>query len=627
VFGESSASIPVQVPLQAELLAYLHVRHLAQGATVFARVTADWSGDDCILRRGAVLEGKVEEVVPQSRGTHGSKLALAFTKAQCSGADLRPLEMTLAAVAGVQNEWTNKTDSSARIPISFSNPNASGMLAGFGNPTAGDRTVTHLEFAGISHNFPMRPNLRPGDVIDIKGLKLDVGTGPNRSSVLSTTNRDITLDKFTQFLLVPASAAFQPAPASLADSKVNDSLPPVRTPHLAPALTKNLEVCDPPGCAVDLPVTADELTGHAEGSIAIGALGYAPRTHKIIADFDEEDTLAWLGPQELLIAFNPHTLIQRKGDATKGAAVRVVRAVVLDAGKRGVLQAVDWELADYGRYLWPLDGNRILVHVGDELRVYSSGLKVDSRIPLAGPLAFVRTSPNGQLLAVATLREQHSPELHTKLRDTYGSEPEEAVDVLILDKEFKTIGSASTPSGLLPPTLLNEGQVKLLAQPRMRYRLAMTTWENKSVTLARFESSCTPQLSSVAPDHLFLITCDLARGATVYRVLRADGKPVLRGTAGPKDVGHDAIGGTRTRMFAVKVVHANRLLSPGEEFQGSELDSEEVRVYRASDGKRLLAVSVDDPPTNRGGYALSPDGSQIAVLAGAQIRFFPVPAE
>jgi hypothetical protein len=628
-FAESAPNSdpgPAIAPIQAELLAYLNVRHLSNGDTVFARVTADWNGMDCSLRQGAIIEATVAAATPHGKASHGSQLALSFPRAQCNGSDLAPMEFVLAAIAGVQNEWSNKTDGGTRIPISFSNPNASGMTAGFGSATAGDRTITHLDFKGVSHHFPMHPKLLPGEVIDIKGLKLDIGTGPNRSSVLSAKDRDVSLDKYTQFLLVPSSLAFQPSPAPLmtpAVATADAPLPP--KPRTTPAIA-DLETCAPPGCAVDLPVSSEELTGNAASSIAIGPLGYAPRPHKVLTDFDDEEALAWLGPQQLLLTLNPHTLIQRRGPADSGGTLRVIRAVLLDADKHNVLQVVDWEMNDYNRYLWQLDGNRILVHVSNELRVYGPGLAAEARIPLPGPLAFVRIAPNGELMTVATSRERHSQELHAKLRENSGADPEEDVDVLILNKEFKTIGEASTTSGLLPPTLLNEGQVKLLAQPKMRYRLAMNTWENKSITLARFDSLCTPELSAVPPDLLFLLSCDTADGATQYRVFQPDGKLILSGKSGPQEVGQDAIGNSHTRTFAMKVVRATQNLSPGAEFQGAQLDFEEVRVYRASDGKRLLAVRVDDPPTNRSGYALSPDGSQLAVLTGSQIRLFPVPS-
>lgn len=618
-------------PIQAELLAHLNVRHFAGGEAVFARVTVDWSGKDCILLRGATLEAAVVSAVPRKMGSE-SKLALAFNKAQCNGADLTPIDLVLAAVAGVPFNYANAPDSQFGMPMSFSNPHANGMLAGMGSAAPGDSYITHLEFTGIRHRFPMRPNLQPGAVVDIKGLKLELGTGPNRSSVLSSKERDVSLDAYTQFLLVPASDAFQPSAASLAASgDAGTAVPPRSMPVPAAAMAAgnfdNLEVCAPPGCALDLPVTANELAGLGATSIAIRPLGYVPRSHKAMYDFDDEETLAWIGPQELLFTFNPHPLIRRGGASRNGAHIRMIRAVLLDAHSRNILRAVDWELTDSRRYLWQLDGNRILVHVGNELRVYRAGMELERRIPLAGPLAFVRIAPNGELMAVATLRERHSPELHSKLRDNAGDEPEEDVDVSILDKDFKTIAGASTTSGLLPPTLLNEGQVKLLAQPKMRYRLAMSTWENKTITLARFDSQCTPELSSVAPDLLFLLSCSVPSGDPEYRVLRADGKLILRGKSGPRELGREAAGNNQNGTFAVKVVEAGRELSPGEVFQSSDLDSEEVRVYRAADGKRLAAVRVKEPIASHSGYALSPDGSQLAVLSGTQIKFFPVPAE
>jgi hypothetical protein len=176
----------------------------------------------------------------------------------------------------------------------------------------------------------------------------------------------------------------------------------------------------------------------------------------------------------------------------------------------------------------------------------------------------------------------------------------------------------------MPPTLLNEGQVKLFAQPKMHYRLAMSTWDNKTVTLARFESMCKPELSSFAPDLLFLVSCSVPGNDTEYRVLRADGKLVLRGKTGPQDVGQEAIGNSQNQTFALKVVHAGREISSGQDFSGWDLESERVRIYRAYDGKPLFAVRVDQPTPSHSSYALSPEGSQLAVLSGSQVRFFPV---
>lgn len=608
-------------PVQAELVARLNVRHLAQGDAVLAKVTADWNGAGCALRRGAILSGKVEAAARQTVGNRESKIAVSFSKAQCNGNDLAPFELVLGAVAAPPAEWTNALDPGV-FPSSYSNPFGAGQAIGGSNaaPYVG---TTHMEFVAIHHSFPFRSEMHPGDVLDMKGLKLGVGTGPERSSVLISRDRDVFLDAYTQLLLVPASLAFQPAGVKLGTNEPAGVLVP--RPPVAPPVD-NFETCAPPGCAVDLPVSEKELAGSAANSIAIAPLGYVLRPQRVLSALDNEEALSWLGPSQLLLTFNPHTLIKRNGPAANGAPVRLIRAVLFDTRKRAIARAVDWEVADWGRYLWPMAEGRVLVHVGNELRVYSAGLEVQSRIPLAGALAFVRMAPNGQLMAVGTVAERHSEDLHLQLRESSGEEPEEDVDVNILNSAFQTIGHASTTSHMMPPTLLNEGQVKLLAQPHAHFRLAMGAWDNKTATLARFESHCRPELSSFGPDLLFLVTCPVPDAATEFRVLRADGKVLLRGTNGPQDLGQEAAGSSEDKAFALKVIRASRKLSAGQDFQSLDLESERVQIYRASDGKRLFAARVDQPAASYNSYALSPDGSQLAVLAGSQIRFFPVPA-
>ena len=615
-------------PVQAEFLTRVDVRHLVPGGTVFARVTLDWNGPGCSLRTGAILESTVE-TADRRQGFSDSRLALSFTRAQCNGAESEPMKLMLAAVAGPPQDWRIAPNPEFRIPMSSLLANGK-TGAGFGGLAINNFSAPTLELTGILHRFPMSPKVQPGDVIGIRGMKLDLGTGPNETSVLTTKHRDLVLDASTQILLVPESMILRSASSPvLASGPPADVSSPAHTASRAPAppAGNDLETCAPPGCAVDLPVTAKELTDHGDRSIPIEPLGYTRRPEKIRGDFDDEVALAWLGGKELVLAFNRHPLIHRTRSRDGGAAHRVVRAVLLDAQSRSIELAVDWEITDTRRYLWPLDRDRILVHVGNELRVYRAGLELERAIPLSGPLAFVRISPNGELVAFATIRERHSAELHARLREDLGEDPEEDVNVAILDKGFSTIAQASTISSLQAPTLLNEGQVRVYSQPNMRFRLALNTWDNKTVTLARFASRCVPELASVAPDLLFLLSCDVATGATTYRVMSAGGKLLLRGEGGPRDVGQEAMGNRDHAKFAIKVVHATRELSPGIEFKETELESEEVRVYRASDGKRLLAVRVNEPVASHDSYALSPDGDQLAVLSESQIRFFSIPPE
>lgn len=614
-------------PVQAELLKHVDVRRLKPGDTLFARMTLDWNGLDCALRTGAILEATVENAEPRS-GHSTSMLALSFNRAQCNGSELAPMKLLLAAVALPPQDWRIAPNPEFRVPMNFLLANGQAP-SGFGGSTIQNFSGPTMELTGIRHNFPMSPKVKPGDVIGIRGMKLDLGTGPNQSSVLTTKGRHLSLDAYTQLLLVPAALVVGPASPSLISS--DRSAPAMTAPAdsgaPAPVPENNLETCAPPGCAVDLPAPVNELLDPNTAAIRIEPLGYAPRLRKSRGDFDDDAALAWLSPRQLLLTFNPHGLIHRSAAGGSAVPLRMIRAVLVDAQTRSIQRAVDWEITDQRRYLWPLDHNRVLVHVGNELRVYREGLELERSIPLEGPLAFVRISPNGELLALATVRERHSPQLHAKLREDLGEEPEEDVNVLILDKNFNPIAQASANSHLRAPTLLNEGQVQLFSQPDMKFRLALNTWDHKRTTLARFASRCIPELDSLPPDFLFLLSCDVATGATVYRIMDAQGKLLLKGEAGPRDIGHQAAGDQQHGEFAIKVVHATRELSPGMVFTIADLESEEVRVYRASDGKRLRTIRVKDPAASHDTYALSPGGDQVAVLSGSEIRLFPVPGD
>lgn len=610
-------------PVEAELIAPLHVRHLTPEATVFARVTADWQGLGCALRTGSILEATVEAASDHT-GRSESELALAFTKAQCNGPDSTPMNLIVAAAAQPPADWEDDPHAVQNTPMTMVRSVTLGNVnSRVGTPGAENLAMPGMKLKVILHRFPMNNTVKAGDVIGIKGVSLGVGTGPNQSSVFTAKRRDLSLGIFTQLLLVPAAFVYRPTAMAVATPSTATTVdaPSEAMPVSSRPIPENdLETCAPPSCAIDRPLSASDLAGNDAATISILPLGYKPRPGQMQTDFGNEETLTWLNSSHLLFAFNPHLLIARDATSHLNATRRVIRAVLLDVQNPSMARTVDWEITDTHRFLWPIDGNRILVHAGNELRIYDENLEVERRISLAGPLSFVRIAPNGNLMAIATLRERHSPELHTRLHEELGREPEEDVDVSILDDGLNTIAHASTVSGLRPPTLLNEGQVSLLSEPNLHYQLTLNTWDNKAITLARFTSGCSPEISSVAPDLLFLVTCSATGGTGVYRVIRADGKVLLRGEASPGESGQEIVGDHRTGIFAIKAVRATNQLSPGVHFRATDLESEEICVYRAEDGKRLHAVRVQNPSASYGSYAVSPDGTQLAVLSQTQIR-------
>jgi len=198
-----SGSVPV--PLQAELVKQMESKHLASGAAIRARVTVDWNGPDCVLRRGANLEGTVEAVEPR-KGSNPATLAVAFRRAQCNGGELTPISLVVVALAQAP------ADMEVVPGVGFAPPSGPYDAPSRSTGAVSDMNQPRKQVATAEHHFPAKTAVSTGDVLDIKDLKLSVGTGPNRSSVLTAERGDINLRQYTQMLLVPESLMFAPRP-------------------------------------------------------------------------------------------------------------------------------------------------------------------------------------------------------------------------------------------------------------------------------------------------------------------------------------------------------------------------------------------------------------------------------
>jgi hypothetical protein len=77
----------------------------------------------------------------------------------------------------------------------------------------------------------------------------------------------------------------------------------------------------------------------------------------------------------------------------------------------------------------------------------------------------------------------------------------------------------------------------------------------------------------------------------------------------------------------VKIVQSTLPVPPGAPMSASQFSSEDLRVYRAADGKRLPSVRTGPPSLNRDGYALARDASQLAVLTLDQLAVYSVPGK
>ncbi|MGH9529033.1 MAG: hypothetical protein ACRD2S_03840 [Terriglobales bacterium] len=634
-----AASIePNRVPVQAELIKAMEAGRVKVGETIFAKVDVEWKNKACNLRRGAILKGRVVSENARTKTSKTSDLALLFESGQCGGRDMKPLPLTVAAfIAPNPNQGSSLYENQENQPLSeavglaIGGGGSAGAGSGFSSGSA-MRSVTAA--AATAYVEPIRYKtpkaVLPGQVIGIAGVKLSVGSGPEGSSVLSSSRHNIRLDQGSQLVLVPTlkmavvASVKVPEPAVSAIASTPRPLSKQTALPEAPPLDET-EICEPPECSVAL-ATSEPHPGSSQAvaTMSVKELGYGLRGDRVMDGFDYDAALAYLGSKQILFTFDPHLLVRRAA-AEASPQMRTVRAVLIDLPTMKVLKTIDWRVLDAKQYLWTIGNERVMVHAGRELLIYGAGLRTEQKISLNGALAFVRIYPSGNYFAVGVVQERNSRAVHEQLAEAEGREPEEDVEVKVLSAQFHVLATVTRSSRDAPPVLSDEGEIRVPTIGKNRWRIVENTWDGQRRVLAQVTSTCRPQATTLQPDLLFLVGCDRQSDGRWYRMLRPDGKPVLKGWSPSQELEQTANGAGGT--FAVGVAKASRPIPPESIFRVTDLESENIGVYRVENGRREFSVSITSPLPTLQTFVISPNGDQLAVLKGQEIAFYAISKE
>lgn len=611
LLGAGLADADDRVPVQASLVHSLEAGRIKVGDSVLAKVTARWKSSECDLRQGAILKGRVLAQTAHSKTVRNSEIALLFDSGECGGSALKPLPLTVAAVmAGNPN----------RDPNMYQSPPLNGAV---GLSLNGNARSLSTAAATVFHEADVYrgpTSIRPGEVAGIKGLQLRVGEGAEGSSILSASGHNVRLDEGAQLVLVPNVAAGRSSPAVTVPSPVVTAVPLDKE---TPEPSDETDICSRPHCSVALAAGETENASAASATLSIKDLGYSLVDRERFA-FDYDSAVAFLGEKKLLFTFNPHILVPRNGAEAKFSKLRIIRAVLIDIATKNVQKTVDWKVPDDRQYLWSIGRDRVLVHVGRELRIYGPDLRVEQRIALGGSLAFVRASPSASYFAVGVTQERHSEAVHRELLDAEGREPEEDVEVKVLDANLRTLATTVHSSRAVPPVFSDKGEIRTQKIRKNRWRIFEATWDSQQRNIAELNSTCAPGITTLLPDFLFVIGCDFQPSGKWYRVLRSNGKPVLKGWSYSAELEQRVSGADSGNSFTVGVAVAVKSINASDPFRVADIAAERIAVYRAENGVRIFSLNVTSPVPTVQSFVLSPDGQQLAVLQGDQIALYPM---
>jgi hypothetical protein len=195
-------------------------------------------------------------------------------------------------------------------------------------------------------------------------------------------------------------------------------------------------------------------------------------------------------------------------------------------------------------------------------------------------------------------------------------------DLIALNSRLEPTNSHRLAQAPLRPALLDSGIISLVAGARSLWKIELTDWQQHARRLAELSSACTPLVQTLPAGLIFVSGCQADSGGKWYRMLRADGKTLLRGTSSNGTIPEYVDASFTGSVFAVGVEHAIRDVDWNTGMHIADLNSMTVAVYRASDGKRIYATKVQSHAVDHRVFALSDSGERLAILGDDSLRIY-----
>jgi hypothetical protein len=603
-----------QPPLLATLEVPMDTGRLTNGAAVFASVKIPWKSPNCILREGATIYGHVVGVQSKGNGFPDSRLTVIFDKADCN--DKRGIELPLALYAIIDPIAASQQRADREGHLAFGSVQGPSTTAGSTLPNI----VQGGSLGGLA-SAPEALSLKSGQLIGFDKVKMIVGAGDEGGSVLESPQKNLHIGMRSDLVLV----LLPPRRSSIA-KEILHMTPPEEAPTPAPAPPPPPPVDETEICSANCSAVADTVpTGavvdrnHGDASISLTYLGYKPKVRPELEVFDHESTVTYMSADEILVTFDLHRLRVHSGEAWNPSTRRKVRAVLLDAHTYKVKRIVDWTVAGEGQYLWNAGPGQVLVLQEGALYRFGAGLRKLSTIPIVGDVRWVASTPSGAHIAVGLQHERHTKDVHQRIASLSGVDPEEDLEVVLVDSNTKKTVSSSTLMHV--PVLAESGEIFVKALGSRRWQISEVNWEFKTRTVATVSSGCEPQVSASAQNTLFVLGCTSGESQRWYRVLDMNGHTLLKGAPSTYQIEQRAIS-AGPDTFAIRTVSTVIPTFDGRKLRADAMLNEKIGIFRMSDGRRVFGADTLSYPQSVDSFAVSPDGSQLALLTGRDVEFY-----
>jgi hypothetical protein len=357
-------------------------------------------------------------------------------------------------------------------------------------------------------------------------------------------------------------------------------------------------------------------------------------------------TLHYVDDKHLLLTFVTHRLIPRLPNEPADDQDRMVDAVLLELPTGKILARTSWHLHDHAQYLWSLGHGHFLLRVRDTLTTFAPLANLSTGQPFAQHpfiisaerrLAALIVSPDSDLLIIESVKRK-PPEEKPKT-PLFGPTPEtKLIERDPVQINFYRIHSGDdagpvTPTyagavvsqhtGDIPAT--TAGYLAVVDQGRQHWAFDFHSYAGKVAELSPFDSSCSPAPLFVSHSEFIAFGCRGGQSRQQLGGFNMRGEEMweqgLFGAFIAPSIAYAPAGG----RFALSRIMIRSSAVPDQLISNDEVSSQTVVVYQTGTGKQLLHA--DCSPVERAGqnFALSPNGTALAVVHADAIEIYSLP--
>lgn len=620
-----------QSAITTQTLGRIDSPRVAAGESFFVKTTSAWAQGQCTMPNGTTLEGRIAGIQRKSSGARREELRLLFPPIPCSGDESQQIIPILVAMQSIHPDPRESYIAQQQLASTLAAnlkraPQASGPKSNTSTPQPGGSMGGSVGSLGdLSPDSSSEQPFHVAEARGFPGLKLTLPILITDATVLSSSG-PVLIDPGTRFRLVLDLVPRPPAPDHPPEERATVGIPPAMPRPSPVKVDVELENCVETGCAfADSPAAI--VDSQRERTLSLRAFGFRPRNNRVLRSLADDAAVRFIGEDQLLITFNAHLLIVRSQDeSTRLSSPRIIRALLFSMKTGRILHAEDWRVPGEGAYLWPLDHGRVLAHVGGTLVVYGPGLAVERQWTLPGELRFLRVSPSRNLVVAIVMRERHTPEQHRRLVDFVGPDHpvDEDIEFLLLDHELNVETTRRLETWPILSEVLDTGLVVTQLGLEDKWTVSESTWEGRTRQIAQTYSGCPLHVETLPTNLLLILGCSLDRTRTWYKVVRSNGKTLLKGKVPQDGLFEYADAPAPAEVFAIGIGEASHPIDLTQGIVASDLQSVAVSVYRVSDGHRLFATRSADGAVNRESFALSQSGDRLAILSGEHVAVYRI---